>query len=184
MLYVIPEAVITDPIIENVTPFEIYVDACNVAANDMIKNNHIALSLGDSIWLVNSNYLKCDFKGDTRSLHGYVPVFFNDKVAYITYTTSNEWSVTLNDYLFGEVSYDGNSRRLLEYYYIDFLRGKVLKVDHSVLCDLLNEYPDLLVLYEGMKDNKKPEIIGEFFLRYVDRATEDIMRPYILDLTE
>ena len=184
MLNFTPVAVIIDPIIETISPYELYVDACNDNVNEKINNKHIALSLGDSIWLVNSYYLKLHFKGDTKMLNGYVPVFFNDKVAYVTYVRYDEWSVSLNDYLFGEVSYDGAIKKLVNYCYIDFMRHKVLKVDHSVLSNLLDGYNDLLMRYEGMKDYKSPEIIEEYFLKYVDRATEDIMRPNIVDLTE
>ena len=184
MLNFTPDAVIIDPVIETISPYELYVDACDDNINDLISNKHIALSLGDSIWLVNSYYLKRNFKGDTKMLNGYVPVFFNDKVAYVTYVRYDEWSVSLNDYLFGEVSYDGAIKKVVNYCYIDFMRHKVLKVDHSVLSNLLDGYHDLLMRYEGMKEFKDPEIIEEYFLKYVDRATEDIMRPNIVDLTE
>lgn len=184
MLNFTPDAVIIDPVIETRSPYELYVDACDDNINDLISNKHIALSLGDSIWLVNSKYLKRQFKGDTKMLNGYVPVFFNDKVAYVTYVRYDEWSVSLNDYLFGEVGYDGAIKKVVNYCYIDFMRRKVLKVDHSVLSNLLDGYHDLLMRYEGMKDYKSPEIIEEYFLKYVDRATEDIMRPNIVDLTE
>ncbi len=184
MLNQAPAAVIINPIIKTRTPFELYVDACNDDVNEKINYKHIALSLGDSIWLLNSNYLKQKFEGDTKKLNGYVPVYFNDKVAYVTYAASDDWSVSLNDYLFGEVSYDGASKKVVDYYYIDFMRHKVLKVDHSVLSSLLDGYHDLLMRYEGMKEYKNPDIIEDYFLKYVDRATEDIMRPKIVDLVE
>ena len=43
----------------------------------------MALSQGDSIWLINSKYLKKNFKGDVKGLDGFIPVFFNDRVAFI-----------------------------------------------------------------------------------------------------
>lgn len=184
MLNLTPVAVIVDPIIETISPYELYVDACDDDINELICNEHIALSLGDSIWLVNSNHLKRNFKGDTGKLYGYVPVFFNDKVAYVTYAPFDDWSVSLNDYLFGEVSYDGAIKIVVDYFYIDFMRHKVLKVNHSVLSSLLDDYHDLQMRYEGFKDYKKPEIIEDYFLKYVDRATEDLMRPRIVDLAE
>ena len=149
MLNFTPDAVIIDPVIETISPYELYVDACDDNINDLISNKHIALSLGDSIWLVNSYYLKRNFKGDTKMLNGYVPVFFNDKVAYVTYVRYDEWSVSLN----------GAIKKVVNYCYIDFMRRKVLKVDHSVLSNLLDGYHDLLMRYEGMKEFKDPEII-------------------------
>ena len=44
------------------------------------------------------------------------------------------------------------------------------------------DYHDLQVRYEGMKDYKKPEIIEDYFYKYIDRVTGDFMKPYILDL--
>ena len=38
--------------------------------------------------------------------------------------------------------------------------------------------------YEGMKDYKKREIIEDYFFKYIDRASQDVMHPYILDLFE
>ena len=36
--------------------------------------------------------------------------------------------------------------------------------------------------FEGMKNNKRNEIIEDYFYKFVDRASDDIMRPYIIDL--
>ncbi len=35
-----------------------------------------------------------------------------------------------------------------------------------------------------MKDYKKSEIIEDYFLKFIERASNDIMRPYILDLVK
>ena len=58
------------------------------------------------------------------------------------------------------------------------------KVTPQVLSELLEDYHDLQVRYEGMKDYKKRPVIEYFFLMFVDRASQDFMRPYILDLVE
>ena len=36
--------------------------------------------------------------------------------------------------------------------------------------------------YEGMKDYKKREIMLDYFFKYIERANQDVMKPYILDL--
>ena len=46
----------------------------------------------------------------------------------------------------------------------------------------MTDYHDLKVRYEGMKDYKKRYIIEDYFYKYIDRASQDFMRPYILDL--
>ena len=68
------------------------------------------------------------------------------------------------------------------FYYIDFLQKKVLRINHSALSGLLEDYHDLQMRYEGMKDYKKSYVIEDFFYRYIDRVAADPMRPYILDL--
>jgi len=184
MLSQTPVALVVDPVIETVSPFELYIDTGDDDINEAIYTRHIALSLGDSTWLMNSNYLKRYFKGDVKELNGFVPVFFSDKVAFINYVVTNDWSVSINDYLFDDVSFDGSSKNDVSHYFIDFMRHQVLKVDHSVMSGLLEDYHDLLMRYEGMKDYKQPDIIEEYFYKFIDRATEDIMRPNIVDLVD
>lgn len=177
-----PSAMIINPVIQVNSPFEVYFETGDDNNNDVIDRTHIAATLGDSIWLINSSYLKRNFKGDAKRLKGFVPVFFDDKVAYANYVNTTNWSVSLNDYLFGDVSFDGETSSVMDHYYIDFFNRKVLKVDHEVLSELLEDYHDLKVRYEGMRDYKEPYMIEEFFYKFVDRASQDVMRPYILDL--
>jgi hypothetical protein len=70
----------------------------------------------------------------------------------------------------------------MSYYYIDFLNHRVKRVTHSYLSELLTDYHDLKVRYEGMKDYKKQYVIEDYFYKYIDRASDDVMHPYILDL--
>lgn len=185
MLSQSPVAVIIDPVIETVSPFELYIDTGDDDINEAIYTRHIALSLGDSIWLMNSNYLRRYFKGDVKKINGFVPVFFNEKVAFINYVVTNDWSVSINDYIFDdEVNFDGSSKNGVRHYFIDFMQHQVLKVDHEVMSQLLGDYHDLLMRYEGMKDYKKPDIIEDYFYKFIDRATADIMRPNIVDLVD
>ena len=65
------------------------------------------------------------------------------------------------------------------YYFIDFKNRKVERVNHKYLSKLLEDYHDLKMRYEGMKDYKKPHIIEEFLFQYIGRVSEDIMRPTI-----
>jgi hypothetical protein len=72
----------------------------------------------------------------------------------------------------------------IDYYYIDFKYKNVKKVTHNYLSKLLEDYHDLKVRYEGMKDYKKRNIIEYFFIEYVNRATQDYMRPSITEYIE
>lgn len=170
-----PESMLVNPIIDVFSPYSITFSAYNEKVSKEIRTKHIAISMGDSIWLVNSYYLNKYFTSDAEYLMGYVPVFFNDKVAYIIYHSHLHINDLQND-MSDRKHYD------IDYFYIDFLNHKIGRVTPTYLSQLLEDYNDLKMRYEGMKDYKKREIIEEFFLKYVDRATEDIMRPYILDL--
>lgn len=171
MMQVEPDTMIIDLAIDFFSPFELYFESSDKKANTRIKKEYIAATLGDSTWLVNSNYLRKNFKGDSKNLHGYVPVFFNEKVAY---AVAEEYSYAeLGDIAFNVISTYN--------YYIDFNRQKVIRVDEKSLSAILADYYDLRMRYEGMNDNGKSAIINDFFLQFVDRATEDPMRP---DITE
>ncbi len=183
MLDQTPVAAVVSPYIEAYTPYEIYIHIGNDQIDDVVSMEHLAATLGDSIWLVSSQFLKTEFKGDVRKLHGFVPVFFNEKVAFITFADPSD-ELSFKTFLFGQSEDEIEFENLVNYYYIDFSSMKVLKVTPDVLSELLEDYHDLKMRYEGMKDYKKRHIIREFFLKYVDRATQDVMRPYILDLVD
>ena len=181
MLDIQPVAFYIDPMIEVYSAYEIYFIAYNANVTNAIKNKYLAISVGDSTWLVNSRYLNKVFKGDADHFSGYIPVFFNEKVAYITYHAN----LSMKDILCGvSVGENGEYLFQMDYFYIDFLNHRVERVTPTYLSKLLEDYPDLKMRYEGMKDYKKRYMIEEFFLKYVDRASEDFMRPFIVDLTE
>ena len=174
MMQVEPDTMITDLAIDFFSPFELYFESSDKKANKRIKKEYIAATLGDSTWLINSNYLREYFKGDSKNLHGYVPVFFSEKVAY---AVAEEYSYAeLGDIAFNVISTYN--------YYIDFKRHKVIRVDEKTLSAILTDYNDLRMRYEGMKDKGMSAIVNDFFMQFVDRATEDPMRPDILDLLD
>ncbi len=175
-----PVAMVVDPYIETFTPYEVYIITGDESINEMLLDDHLAISLGDSTMLISSKYLKNNFKGSVRDLRGFIPVFFNEKVAFITYNAN----MGVKEILFGNnwSFEDGEAVFKSEKYYIDFLNRRVERVTPSYLSSLLQDYHDLQMRYEGMKDYKKQYIIEDYFFKFIDRATEDIMRPYILDL--
>ena len=172
-----PTAYIVNPIIIAETPFEIYIETGYDETNQVIEKDYLALSQGDSIFLINSNYIKDFFKGDVKGLNGFIPIYFNDKVAFLT----ANGPLKVRDVLFGN-DIDGVTSYSQAFYYLDFMNRTVKHVSHNYLSELLTDYHDLKMRYEGMKDYKKREIIEDYFYKYIDRATEDFMRPYILDL--
>ena len=179
-----PASMLVSPIIEAETPYAIDI---YTTTNDYSLYKHMAATLGDSIWLMSSEYLKrFNNEGDAGKLdrNVFIPVFFNEKVAFLTYVGYGD-NLSLLDILIGGGSRDEEEFiDVMDYYYIDFMHHRVNKVTPEVLSGLLEDYHDLQVRYEGMKDYKKRSMIEYFFLLFVDRASQDIMRPYILDLVE
>ena len=181
MMNLTPSEMVVSPVIEMINPFEIDI---YTTTDDYRLYDHQAASLGDSIWLVSGVYLHDKFKGDLRDLgsYKYYPVFFNEKVAYLM-SVSYEKDQSVLNLLFGTLD-DEDLEPVVVFYYLDFMNRKVRKVTPTVLSELLEDYHDLQMRYEGMKDYKKPEIIEEYFYKFIDRATEDILRPYIMDLVD
>ena len=174
MLLAEPDTMITDLALDFFSPFELYFESSDKKADKTIKKEYIAATLGGSTWLVNSNYLKQYFNGDSKKLHGYVPVFFNEKVAYAVVEECSY--AELGDIAFNVIATYN--------YYIDFNRRKVIRVDEKTLSAILADYQDLRMRYEGMNNKGWSSIIKDFFLQFVDRATDDIMRPDILGLLD
>ena len=172
-----PRLQIVDPYIEQVSPIELHFYVSAEQADAVSEEDNIAVSLGDSVMLINAAYLRKNFKGDANRLSGCVPVFFNDKVAYAVYTADP----SVKEILFGSSEYDD---LILDYYYIDFQNHQVKRVTSSVLSSLLEDYHDLKMRYEGMKDYKKRPIIEYFFLKYIERASQDLQRPSIFNFVE
>ena len=183
IFYQEPVSMLINPYIFDQSQFQFFFEIDDEEMNYVIGHEYMAAALGENMWFINSNYLKTNFDGDVNSLVGYIPLFFNDKVAYICYGgypyKNPYWKLDPT------LRYGGEYEDFVwHYYYIDFENRKLLKVDHKVLSALLEDYHDLQMRYEGMRDYKKKEIIEDYFFKYIDRATQDIMCPYILDLVE
>lgn len=177
MLYMESEVMVVDPELDIYTPFEVYVKTYDKELDKLIRKEFIAMSLNDSTWFLNSEYLKKHFKGDSKKMYGYVPVFFNEKVAYVVSEVEvfgPGTKVYGTDYSYS-VKWDAC-------YYIDFKKRTVKKVTDEYLSEMLEDYHDLQTRYESMKDYKKYRIIKDYFFKYIDRATEDLLRPGILEL--
>ena len=180
IIYQDPVALIVNPGFEMYSPYEVYVNTGDDEINKMIEEEYLALSQGDSLWLLNSEFLKKkNFKGDINTLSGFVPLYYNEVVAFVT----GPAPLSVKDILFGN-NEDGITSYTPNYFHIDFLNHRVKRVTHSYLSELLEDYHDLQMRYEGMKDYKKMEIIEDYFFKYIDRATSDILKPGILDLVD
>ena len=166
-----PDTIIVDLTIDLYSPFELYFETNDRKTNSVIKNGYIVAALGDTTFLVNSNYLRKFFKGDSKRLHGYNPLYFNERLAF----------AVAEEYMYAGIG-DVDFTVISTYnYLIDFKQRKVFRVDSEMLSELLEDYHDLQMRYEGMANYEKQSIINDYFLKYVDRASLDALRPYILD---
>ena len=173
-----PEAMIIDPYIEVYTPYDIGIVTADEDLNELMLKEHVAATIGDSIWLVSSEYIKKNFSGDIIKQDSFMPLFFNDKVAYFMYAGYGSSSLSISEILFGAPDNDF----VPEYYYLDFEKKKVHRVTPKTLIALLEDYHDLQMRYEVMKDYMKRPIIEDYFFKYIERASSDVMHPYILDV--
>lgn len=178
MLDKTPKKMVINPLFDVVSPHEIYIVTGNEKLDRKLIDDHLAISMGDSIWLLSTTYLKKHFTGDVKHLNGYAPVFFNGKAAYIT----QQGKLSLKDCLIGSAVDFEYTSHAADYYNIDFVNREVKKVTPDNLSELLNAYHDLQMRYEGMKDYKKHEIVEDYYFKYIDRLTQDVMRPNILDI--
>ena len=178
MMYFQPVAMLINPYIEAYTPFEVHIYSDDQQVNrHLAETGFIAVSLGDSIWLANSEYIKDNFNGDVGQFDGLVPLFYDEKTAFLT----NPGKLSVKNILFGETDEDDYN---VDYFYIDFQKRKVKRVTHKYLSQLLEDYHDLQMRYEGRKDYKKHEIIEDYFFKYIDRVSQDVLKPYLLDIVE
>ena len=176
MLDMAPMMMLDDAEIIAYSPYTVNVFTDNEEAIEKLSNEgFIAYSIGDSIWLANALYLRHEFSGDVKYFEGSVPLFFNEKIAYLTFPSD----ISFKEILFG----DTDDELGVAYFYIDFENKKIKKVTYKFLSELLEDYHDLQMRYEGMKDYKKKEIIEYFFFKYIERVTADDMRPSITEFT-
>ena len=175
----IADTLIMNPEVLMYTPYDIEFDGIRKNINKMLKDETVAVALGDSLWFVNTNWLKKNFKGESKHMSHYVPLYFSAKVAFVQWAGSSSlgWRF-LEAMRNGEATADEYNKPGM-IYLINFENGLVEKVDSKKLSELLSDYPDLQRRYESMRDYDKPYIINDFFLQYVQRLGQDPSVPYL-----
>ena len=180
-----PDTLIINPEITAYTPYDIEFDSGRKSINKMLQSQTLAVSLGDSIWLINSDYLNRNFKGEAKKMDDYVPFFFNSKVAFVRCVPSH---TSLGMALLGSLIGDPDALAADPFndpaniYWIDFNTKKVERLTHKLLSRLLSDcdYRDLQVRFEAMKDYKERSVVNYFFNEFIDRTTSDPNYPDIL----
>lgn len=180
-----PDTVAIDPKVEVNSPFDFTIEAQGKGSKPlkrMLKDRAIAVTLGDSLWLMSSDWIKRNFKGDCGAFSRFVPLYFNSKIAFVQFRRNNATfgGVLLNSLVtgltgidFGVGMGDGYNGRPPKFYLLDFDDGQVSVVDHELLMGLLDRYPDMKRGYMGMKDVGKTQVVNEYFMMWVDRLSQD-----------
>ena len=179
-----PDTVLIDPYIVAHTPYCIEIDSDESDMSNLLKKNTVAVALGDTLWLVNSNYLKRNFKGECKHMTDFVPLYFNAKIAFVQHLRPRRLSIL--EMMLGVVEEDDDYMldEVAPLYLIEFDNKRVDQIDHKLLSQLLGDYHDLQMRYEGMKDYKETYMINTFFLDYVNRIMRDPEVPYLIERSE
>ena len=191
-----PDTILTEIGIEISSPYCINIKPRNSKdkiQKRIINDEALAVSVNDSVWFVNTNYLKNHYSGVALPyMSHYAPLYFNDKIAYTQYTNDidNSFLYQLSQYVntgMGTVealkfltSYGFN----FENAYIFTINPKEKTVDvvnDARMSKLLEPYLDLRRRYESMYFFAEPFVINYYFLEYIDRIASDPSVPYILE---
>ncbi|MGN0213584.1 MAG: DUF6563 family protein [Muribaculaceae bacterium] len=196
ILYDEPDTVLTQIGIEISSPYCINIKPQNgkdKVAKDILKNQALAVAVNDSVWFVNTNFLKKNYTGFALPyMSNYAPLYFNDKIAYTQYTNDidNSFLYELSNNVVQGMS-TTEALKFLTSYGFNFENAYIFLIDpHTKRVDALNDakmsqllqpYLDLRKRYESMYFYNEPFVINYFFLEYIDRIDQD---PFMKSLVE
>lgn len=182
------DTVVIGPKIEVRSPYDYDFSTASKGVTRAIRQQSVAVAIGDSTWLISSNWIKANFKGDCSHFARFVPLYFSAKVAFVQWLRNGPTfgGVMLN-MMVGLVSgidtgvgmggmYNGDTA---PFYHLDFATHTVHKVDSDYLISLLGAYPDLLRRYTMMNNYQSTPMVNSYFMEYVDRLNSDPSVPYL-----
>lgn len=179
-----PDDVLLDPYIELLSPFELYFETHDDDTNRWLNDEAVAVAVGDSLWMLNAEWLQRNFNGDCRDMENWVTFYFNRKCAFVQWAPFRAgMGMQMLSQLLGdeELMYKDVDNLKPDLYFIDFAHRRVDKVGHKRLAELLEPYPDLLRRFQSMKDYKKSSVVQFYFMEYVQRLAADPDAPLITD---
>lgn len=190
------DTVAVNPNVEIYSPFHYKfkpTEKSNKQLKKMIEKQAPVVAIGDSVWFVNSRYLRDSLAGPySRYLEDYLPLYFNDKIIFFQFIpTEISYLLIEIDSFEGLESYAGvGSCSVLEYdggnsitdvahFVIDLKNKTLFLVDKNYLLYLLDFYPDMKRRFEMMHDQNEFYLINEFFWDFVNRISSDPAYPEV-----
>ncbi len=181
-----PDTVIVNPSISIDSPTEYYFKAEGKnknAVRKMVERQCVALALGDSVWFANSSWLHKNFYGVERYIHGFVPLYFNSKIAFFSFLKPvRGYAGSFLDFMFGGIEEEpGFGDEIASYFWLDFEKKWVREVDSDELSRLLElyGYRNLQMRFESMRDYRETYMVNDFFIQFVNMLNQDPAVPYL-----
>ena len=183
-----PDTVAINPNVEIYSPFQYKfkpTEKDRKPLAKMIDRQAVAVAIGDSVWLVNSKYLKDSLSGPYNSyFEDYLPLYFNEKIIFFQYLATEISYLGVEIDNFENLQYYvgvGRSSILdfgsgwidVAHFVIDVENKTVYLVDRDYLLFLLERYPDMKRRFEMMQGQNEFYLINQFFWDYVDRLDRE-----------
>ena len=166
-----PAIAYSGPIVfpNNGLEYEIY--TLDDTSQAVLDKAAVAINVGDSLWLVNTNYLKKNFECQYNGFYNYIPLYFSSKIAFCQY-----WDDYAQEYYLRPML-TATGEHVLEpvllhrgqprYYILDFDK-------------LLAAYPELRERYLSRKHRNDPDVIAFYFQKYIEAVDNDSTVPTII----
>lgn len=181
-----PDTVAINPRIKANSPFDFKIEPEDKAMRKMMRELTVAVTVGDTLWLISSDWIKRNFHGDCGAFSRFMPLYFSNKIAFVQFRRNR---ATVGGYMLnglvtgltgmdmGVGMGDGYNGRPPKFYLLDFASRQVRKVDKKLLLELLERYPDMKRGYQWGKHADETYMVNEYFMLYAERLSQDAMSP-------
>lgn len=186
-----PDTMAINPNIEIFSPFNMKfkpTEKDSKPLRKMIEKESVVVSIGDSVWMINSRFLKDSLRGEYNEIfENYVPLFFNERMAFVQFLPTEisylPFEIKNFEGVQAGVGRDGLYNAgdygivAIPHFMIDLANRTITLVDRNYLLFLLERYPDLKRRFEMMQDQHEFYMINQFFWDYVDRLDREAQMP-------
>ncbi len=182
-----PDTMIVNPTItiESYTEFDFEPEGHDKkAVKKFMEQQVAAVAVGDTLWYASTKWLRRNFKDVARYISGYVPLYFNSKIVFISCIKPvRSYGPSLFDIFFGNAYEEesGFGDEPAAYFWLDFEGKRLREVDSDELSRLMEHYGyrDLQMRYEAMRDYRETYMVNDFFVQLVTRLASDPTVPFL-----